>query len=383
MLVLHLTPTDVRYDSRILKELNSLKKLNCYEVIAFGIEENEGHQYRGEQSENIKVFKLLTKKLTLLPRPIRYFLNLVEAIFVLTIPGIKRRPDIIHCHDTLFLPIAVIIKLICKSKLVYDAHELESNKAGQSKFLSKYTLFIERKGWKYIDLLISVSPSIINWYNNNIGPKKNEILLNSPVFDVETLEQNKFDAQNYLRNMFKIPDNAKIFLYLGIIAKEGRAIDLILDVFKNYCTNSHIVFVGYGEYVEHIKTISAKYSNIHYHAAVKHDQVVKISKSADVGLCLIEPVSLSDYYSLPNKLFEYAFSSLYVLTSDLPDIKLLVEQYGLGLSIKSTQKDLIEAIKKIEAIQSLKVHFEIDKLHELSWNFQEKKLINQYSNLIN
>ena len=37
-------------------------------------------------------------------------------------------------------------------------------------------------------------------------------------------------------------------------------------------------------------------------------KLTNLIKEADVGLCLVENVSLSDYYCLPNKLFEYAFA---------------------------------------------------------------------------
>ena len=40
----------------------------------------------------------------------------------------KIKPKIVHCHDTLVLPIGLVVSLIFKSKLIYDAHELESNK---------------------------------------------------------------------------------------------------------------------------------------------------------------------------------------------------------------------------------------------------------------
>ena len=78
------------------------------------------------------------------------------------------------------LPIGYFIKRIKKCKLFYDAHELESNKNGQTKFMSWGTLFIEKKIWKSIDLLISVSDSIIKWYEKNLGTIENVLILNSP-----------------------------------------------------------------------------------------------------------------------------------------------------------------------------------------------------------
>ena len=68
----------------------------------------------------------------------------------------------------------------------------------------------------------------------------------------------------------------------------------------------HIVYLGYGS--EKTNYLSyQKYNNIHIHDAAEHQQVVSLAQSADVGLCLIENISLSDYYCLPNKLFEYIF----------------------------------------------------------------------------
>ena len=56
--------------------------------------------------------------------------------------------------------------------IIYDAHELESNKNGQSYLLSKITLLIEKLSWPSISLLISVSESIIYWYEYHLGRKK-------------------------------------------------------------------------------------------------------------------------------------------------------------------------------------------------------------------
>ncbi|WP_180564438.1 glycosyltransferase [Chryseobacterium sp. JV274] len=325
----------------------------------------------------IKVFNIATKNLKFLPRPVRYFLNLIEAFIRMVFPGIKYKPDIIHCHDTLYLPIAKMIKLFCGSKLIYDAHELESDKAGQSKILSKYTLFIEKMLWKDIDILISVSPSIINWYDEHLGKKKSVLILNSPLLDSSQKENIK---NNYLREKFNIPEGKKIFLYLGIISEVGRGINLYLDVFQRKEVDSHIVFIGYGEYVDEIKKIALNNANIHYHPAVPHHQVVDVSMSADVGLCLVEAVSLSDYYCLPNKLFEYAFSELYILASDFPDIKKIVGEYNLGKCSSLNAENLFEIVKDVEHLD-LNSRAKKD-LYPLSWNFQESELLKMYNNIL-
>jgi glycosyltransferase involved in cell wall biosynthesis len=263
--------------------------------------------------------------------------------------------------------------------LIYDAHELESDKAGQTKILSKCTLFIEKIAWKKVDFFISVSPSILNWYNSNFGYKKSELILNSPEFRDAN---NIVTKNNYLREKFSIPEDEKIYLYLGIISKFGRGIELYLEAFKSININSHLVFIGYGDFVDEIKVITNEYSNIHYHPAVSHDQVVEIAKSADVGLCLIEPISLSDTYSLPNKLFEYAFSNLYILSSDLPDIRKTIEDFDLGTYCKNDISDLIKSIELINKNGCLRKIVDTNSLYHLSWLYQEEKLLEIYKNLL-
>lgn len=373
--ILHITPTDVRYDGRILKEIKSLESIQS-SLVAFGIDDNEGQNYTVKQVKNVRIFKLITKKINFLPRPLKYFINLIESFIRITLPGIFFKPTIIHCHDTLFLPIALVIKFFSNAKLIYDAHELESDKAGQSKILSKYTLFIEKLAWKHIDLLICVSPSIINWYNDNLGKKNSLLILNAP-----QLEDN-FVAQksNYLREKFNIPANEKIFLYLGIISKVGRGIDYFVDAFQKENINSHLILVGYGDYTEELKLKTVKCTNIHFHPAVPYDKVVEISQSADVGLCLIEAVSKSTYFSLPNKLFEYAFSRLFILASDFPDMKKIVEKYSLGTCCPIDNEEIYTKIKQLET-QNTEIKNDRDLFH-LSWAYQEIKLIKAYNELL-
>jgi glycosyltransferase involved in cell wall biosynthesis len=372
--ILHLTPTDIRYDSRVLKELATLNGLKNCEILAFGIEDNEGQNYLNENS-NIRIFIIKSKKLTFLPRPIRYFFVLLEGFFKILIPAIIYRPTIIHCHDTLFLPIAVVIKLFWNSKLIYDAHELESAKGGQSRILSKYTLVIEKISWKSIDLLISVSPSILNWYTFNIGYKRKLLIMNTPVSNKQI---DMVYNENYLKQKFNIPREKKVFIYIGLM-NFGRGIDNILDVFQSEKVTSHLVFLGYGDFVGKIKALEAFNPKIHYHNPVPHDEIVDIAKTADVGFCLLEPVSLSDYYCLPNKLFEYAFSDIYILASDFPDIKEVVSNYNLGTCSDLDFDSLTNVINSIEfnGVEKTK-----KDLYQLSWESQAEKLVTAYKELI-
>jgi glycosyltransferase involved in cell wall biosynthesis len=373
--VLHISHTDIRFDSRILKEMKSLHTTSKYNMMGFGVKENSPIHKEPSVDLTVKSFQLITKRLKFLPRPIRYALMYFEILIKMIVPGILLKPKVIHCHDTLVLPIGVLIKLFTGAKLIYDAHELESQINAQPKILSKMTLWFERLSWGFVDVLICVSPSIIKWYEREFGPKENVLILNSPVFDLDVFQGNSND---YLRERFNIPANEKVFIYIGIIGT-GRGVNLYLDIFKSKDITSHIVFLGYGELVSTVKEYSDSYGNIHYLSPVVHHEVVRISKSADIGLAMIEAVSLSDYYCLPNKLFEYAFSSLFVIASDFPDMKQIVDEYDLGITCAVEKTALMELIKELsnkECSASKK------DLYKLSWQYQEELLLKAYDKII-
>lgn len=373
--ILHLTQTDIRNDSRILKEMKSAHD-NNFDTYGIGIDlkEDKKKNIKSIENLNITTLNIISNKMKILPKPLKHALTLLEFFTKSTFYSISLKPDIIHCNDTLVLPVGIFVKFFTRSKVVYDAHELESNRNGLSKILGRATLLVEGKLWRFVDGLIVVSPSIEKWYLDNIGEKKTTIVLNSPVFD--TLSKVK---SSYLRDKFSIPIDSKIFIYIGILSS-GRGIDLIVESFKNV-ENAHVVFLGYGDYSEKLSKLKKLHPNIHLHEAVQHHEVVEIASSADVGLCLIENVSLSDYYCLPNKLFEYIFGGLPVLASNFPDIRHVVEKYSLGVCV---DLDAISIKKGINSFASERSSFDIGQidLTDLSWQKQEFNLIGLYKSVL-
>jgi hypothetical protein len=107
--------------------------------------------------------------------------------------------------------------------------------------------------------------------------------------------------------------------------------------------------------------------------------VVSVVQSADVGICLIENVSLSDYFSLPNKLFEYAFSGVLVLASKFPDIEQVVSRYRLGVCADLEIESIVEAMArlKVQAGGDVKVD-----LSDISWVAQSARLSESYRRLL-
>jgi glycosyltransferase involved in cell wall biosynthesis len=377
--VLHITHTDIRTDSRILKELNSLSETGLYDMHGIGVSATD-EAPASKQNENVSIetLNLISSGSKWRPRILRHLFTLIELIFKMTLKSKRLSPDVVHCHDTLVLPIGFLLKKLTGCKLIYDAHELESNKNGQSIILSKATLVVEKICWASVDLLVSVSPSILDWYNENLGVKLNSLVLNSPVLNDACDKEFKLDVK-YFHEKYSIPNDTLVFIYLGILGS-GRGIDYILEAFSSYKIKSHVVFMGFGDFEDKILNYSSSNTNIHLHPAVKHDEVVSYTRNADVGLCLIENISLSDYYCLPNKLFEYAFSKLPILASNFPDLNTYVKKYSLGVLSELEVAEVASAILRLE-IDGVSEVGTVD-LVDLEWATQANRLKNVYSTLI-
>jgi glycosyltransferase involved in cell wall biosynthesis len=185
-------------------------------------------------------------------------------------------------------------------------------------------------------------------------------------------------GRRYFHEYYQISEEKLVFVYLGLLAN-GRGIEMVLEAFAQPNIKSHIVFVGYGDLKNKIDEYSKKYQNIHRHPPVPHEQVVGLVNNADVGLCFVENVSLSDYYCLPNKLFEYAFAGLPVLASDFPDISKVVADYSLGICSDLKFETIARVIGAQESTFSLKVDAD---LTELSWPIQAKRLVSEYQEML-
>ncbi len=344
--ILHLTHTDVRVDSRILKELGALEAAGLYELHAIGMAEHgSGGGVDFLHSARVLSMRSFFRSLRWLPSTLRHVLIYLEILFRVSAAGFFVRPQLVHCHDTPLLPVAVFLAWLCRAKVIYDAHELESEKNGQTALVSRVTYLMEKASWGGVDGLVTVSGSIMRWYESRFAKRESELVLNSPVIAATTLADGQMERRFHRK--YGIPDECLVFVYLGLFVP-GRGVEKLLQVFSAQDVQAHIVFVGRGPLREMIEHCAKDNQRLHVHDAVPHDQVVSLVKSADYGVCLVERVSLSDYYSLPNKLFEYAFAGVPVLASDFPDMQELVERFGLGTCTADDEASITQAVLRLQ-----------------------------------
>lgn len=377
--VLHISHTDIRSDSRILKEMDAVATIAGTQVTGIGAEDQDGAPPSNKhQAFEIRAIRPLSRRLKALPRPLYLALAFFELSLWLVLSGARLKPRLVHCHDTLVLPAGVVIKLLTGARLIYDAHELESDKNGQTHTLSRATWLMEKACWRWVDGFVSVSESIVAWYLERFPHRPSAVVLNSPVFQAAQNRETPGRSAHF-RQTFKVSEDALIFVYVGILTR-GRGVEAVLEVFSDPTVSAHLVFMGYGDLDGVISAASKRHANIHLHPPVPHQQVVEYTSGADVGLCFVENVSLSDYYCLPNKLFEYSFAGVPVLASNFPEIERVVDEFSLGKVCEPIPQAIRTAV--LSFIDSPPARLTTVDLSPLSWSQQAQRLTSLYQSLL-
>lgn len=375
--IVHISHTDINNDLRILKSIDAIKNIEGTQIKGIGIKQSPEKNSVNNKYEscNLKIASIMQR----MPRPVRLillmpFFSFIEFVFVLFISLSKIRADIIHVHDNLALVPALIYSKIFDCELIYDAHELESNKNHSTKIGSLVISFIEKIAWSKISAFVTVSASIEKWYLDKYGSKKSVVILNAPIITNENVSKT-------LREELCLDKNKIIAVYVGFFSK-GRGIEDIIQLAKKL-NNIHFAFVGKGKLEQNIKVAADNLDNISIHPFVKHDELISYLSKCELGLCLLENTSLSYYFAIPNKLLEYAFSGLYVICSDFPEMRRMVKKYNIGEclpdGLDKTKDFFLNSLP--DKLKRRKLQSKED-LYELSWQAQEKKLVDLYNNII-
>jgi glycosyltransferase involved in cell wall biosynthesis len=366
---LHISLTEFKNESRVLKQAKSLSNAGIFSVIHIAALYEIGLDKEEKVSEKIflRRIRLLSREFgsNLVSQIVKYFEFWVKIFFL------YRRKDIavITIHSSALLPIGISLKLLFRCKLVYDAHELETERNGLNGVRKVLTKINERILISFASETIVVSESIATWYKEKYKIERPLVILNSPLLIMR-------DKNKRLKEVLNLEDNSKVFLYQGMLSK-GRGIELIVNAFQSLVgTNNYVVFMGYGPLTEYVKASAASCCNIYFHPAVPPEEVLNYTSSADYGLSLIENTCLSYYYCMPNKMFEYTMAHIPTICSNMIEMASYVENNGVGFVLKEfSSQSLVKCINELPATLTDSFYNNCQIASEkYCWESQENKL---------
>jgi len=375
---LHIYPASMKHQTRILKETKSLAGSGLFnKIYIVGIWERGTKEHEKLDSKR-EVWRVPLRSHNISNGSIGKIIKYTEWQLRIFFRFKKENITFINCHCLSTLPIGLFFKMFLRSNLVYDTHELETEVIGSAGIRKKIAQVVEKLLIPFADIIFAVSDSIANWYKNQYNLKEVHIIRNIPNKHI-----NKSEISDILKAKFSVQEDEILFIYQGLLS-EGRGIEILLNAFSKIDKRKQVVFMGFGELKGLIQEFEKNFSNIHLHPPVTPDNVIPYTKSADVGISLIENICLSYYYSLPNKIFEYILSGLPLIVSDFPDMGKIVDECKCGWKVRVDEKTVMDLVNNIskEDVQEKRNNV-INCIDNFRWEEEEEKLLRAYNSMLN
>lgn len=374
---LHISLTDCSNETRLMKEAASLTGSGIFGISYILALHSDGQLLKErDESNSIEIDRIQLKSRgwgkALIVQLLKYFEFTFKVLMFLK----GRNVSVITLHTLALLPIGWLCKKVYGVSVVYDAHELETEKNGLKGTRQKLARLLERLFIGSVDKTLVVSNRICSWYETAYpNCLKPVVIFNAP----KTV---KLQNNDLFRKEFGIEHDKTICLYQGALEK-GRGIELLIEAFKARNDDYVLVLMGYGSLVNMLEGLVDN-KNIYYKAAVPPSDVLKYTMSADIGVALGQNVCLSYYYSMPNKLFEFCMAGLPVISTPLIEIEDFLCEYEAGFTISSEELDALEYVLSYIKGKELYVLSRNARraAEENSWERQEVKLIEVYGTLV-
>ena len=292
--------------------------------------------------------------------------------------GLAEAADVYHSHDLNTLYVGHVCKKRTPgAKLVYDSHELQTERNRMGFWWKQWALWNERRWLPSADALIVASPPWIDHMRGLYGrvPDPAVAVINTPeLVSVEPRD---------LRVPLGLDPGTPLMLYQGSI-QENRGIEPAIDAVE-LLDDVVLVIVGYGYYRDALEEMVARRKlghKVRFFGPIPNHELLHWTASADVGLCNIVNSSLSYYTTLPNKLFEYMMAEVPVLGSDSPGIGKVVAETGVGEVVDPVDPEsLAAATHKILADPEPYRAACREARLRYNWGDEKQKLLEVYNRL--
>lgn len=314
-----------------------------------------------------------------LARPAAFIARAVNAAVLnhrFVTAALATDPEVVHAHDLNTLYAGTLIKRATGARLVYDAHELAANRNGMGPVRRAWASTHERRGLRDVDMMITTTNAWADYLVGRYRIPRPTVVRNVP--ELQEIRQG-FD----LRAELGIPADQRVLLYQGSIQR-NRGIEQIIDAL-DLLPGFALVIIGYGAerpVLERVVAARQLSERVRFFGPIPNDQLLHYTASVDVGMCCIRNSSLSYYWSLPNKLFEYVMAGVPVVASDFPEMGGFVRSEDVGeVCDPDDPAQIAAAVRGIvddpERLAEIRAHTrEVTSRH--NWDREEAVLLRAY-----
>jgi glycosyltransferase involved in cell wall biosynthesis len=356
-----------RFDNRVLREARALAAAGHRVTI---VELAPGPRTGEPLADGVT-------RLSALPPPrlkrlIPFKLHRLISGFAIARAAARLRPDVVHAHDVAMLPSGWLAARRAGALLVYDTHEFALGVAYRTRGFALLVRIVERLFVPRADAVITVS--------DGIAARLASIyrLRRPPVVVRNTADVSGAVAGAGLRDELGLAPDTPLVLHQGAPARHRGCTTLLRAVER--LDGVHLVFLGEGEPGFMAELRAGANGRVHFVPARPPGQLLAATAEADVGVTLLEDVCENHRLALPNKVFEYVAAGVPVVASDLPELRSLVERYGIGeLVDPSDPQSVADGIDA--ALARPRADALASAARELSWDLEQRRLRDLYAEL--
>lgn len=362
---------DLVTDNRVSKVCDFLQS-EGYTVILVGRKLSKS-LFLVEQSYKTKRFQLFFNQ-----GPLFYLeYNLRLFLFLLF-----KRVDLLVANDLDTLLANYLSYKIKNCKLVYDTHEYftEVPELIESPFKQRIWLTLENWIFPNLKNIITVNDSIAKLYSEKYQVKVNVIRNVAP-----TLEFNEIKSRSELN----LPEEKFIIILQGSGINQKRGAEEAVTAMRNI-EKAILLIIGGGDVITILKKMVDEFQiqeKVKFLPKMPYQEMMQYTRNANLGLAIDHNDVLNHKLALPNKLFDYIQAEIPILSTNLIEVRKIIEKHKIGFVLENelTPVCLSYKINEIKALQGaefqkLKVNLLKAKKEE-NWETEVLILKQIYDNL--
>lgn len=247
---------------------------------------------------------------------------------------LRFKPDLVIANDWRALPIALSAKRGYGTRIIYDSHEFASEEFTDSwrwRVLARqHVVRIEDRYIREADAVATVSDGIADALAHRYGLARPTVVSNTPAWQATA---------------FRPTTRPVTVLYHGAVVPR-RGLETLIESVASWPEEFRLVIRGpaQGGFDQHLRNLAGPFGErIAIEPPVPPDQLVSTAAQADIGIFLLSNSTTHARFAMPNKIFEYMQAGLMVISSDLPEIRALLERIGGGLALEEDTSAAIAA----------------------------------------
>jgi glycosyltransferase involved in cell wall biosynthesis len=253
---------------------------------------------------------------------------------------------------------------------IYDAHELftETKEVMTRPGIQKIWRKVEQYAVPQFRSGYTVSASIADEFKKRYGVQY-EVIRNL----------------TRLRSDIPDPQPRQFILYQGAV-NEARAFEYLVPAMKK--VNNKLIVCGDGNFMPQLKELIRANNvedKVELRGMLPPEELWQVSLKAKIGITIIENLGLNQYFSLPNKFFDYIHAAVPQVAVDYPEYRRINEQFEVAVLLDRTDPEII-ASSINNLLENDVVHNRLKEnciiaRQTLNWQQEEKKLLLFYQSV--